>query len=155
MKAQKTTKVLDPAFDQKIAQYLEFSVPIISVEDALKLKEEALFLDAREREEFDLSHIPGASFVGYENFNIQQVENLNKEQSVIIYCSIGYRSEKIAEKLSKAGFKKVYNLYGSIFEWANRGHLIVNKEDKPTKKLHTYNKEWSKWVDNPEIEKHW
>ena len=57
--------------------------------------------------------------------------------------------------MKKAGFSNVYNLYGSIFEWANQGHRLVDKGGQPTFKLHTYNKKWSKWVDNAKIEKVW
>jgi rhodanese-related sulfurtransferase len=40
---------------------------------------------------------------------------------------VGYRSEKVTEKLQKAGFTQVSNLYGGIFEWVNQGYPIVNQ----------------------------
>ncbi|MEZ4984799.1 MAG: rhodanese-like domain-containing protein [Saprospiraceae bacterium] len=66
-----------------------------------------LFLDARERKEFEVSHLPGAHFIGYDDFDLSRVEKLDKGREVIVYCSVGYRSEKITEKLLAAGFTNV------------------------------------------------
>jgi len=81
------------------------------------------------------------------------VSDIDKETTLVVYCSIGYRSDKIGGQLKKAGFNRVFNLYGSIFEWVNRGYTVVDKAGHPTNRLHTYNKHWSRWVDNPKIEK--
>ena len=72
-----------------------------------------------------------------------------------MYCSIGYRSEKVGEELKKMGFKNVYNLYGSIFEWVNQGNEVVDENEKVTEKVHTYNKRWSKWIEDGKAEKVW
>jgi rhodanese-related sulfurtransferase len=117
--------------------------------------EQVTYLDAREPAEFDTSHIPGAVFIGFDHWDSQAVQALPKDHTLVVYCSIGYRSEKIAGKLKKMGFQKVYNLYGSIFEWANEGNSLVSNNNTPTLKLHTYNKKWGKWVDNPSIQKVW
>ncbi len=149
-------KVINPDFDKKIDNMIGYSVPIITVEEACSdtLRNFA-FLDAREKEEYKVSHLPGAIHIGYDNFDISLVSGLSKNKEIIVYCSIGYRSDKIGDKLKKAGYTNVHNLYGSIFEWANRGFLIVDSNENPTSKVHTYNKKWSKWVDNPSIEKVW
>jgi predicted sulfurtransferase len=55
-----------------------------------------VYLDAREKEEFDVSHIKGAIFVGYANFDMMNLPVFNKETAIVVYCSVGYRSEKIA-----------------------------------------------------------
>lgn len=143
-------------FDQKINSLIGYQVPVISVQEAREKQGGAiLFLDAREREEFNVSHIPKARFVGYDDFGIENVDDLDKDTPIIIYCSIGYRSDRIGGKLKKAGFTNVYNLYGSIFEWANQGYPLEDAKNQPTNKLHTYNKRWSQWVDNPSIQKVW
>jgi len=53
------------------------------------------------------------------------------------------------------GYKNVYNLYGSIFEWVNDGNEVVDKNNKPTDEVHTYNKKWSKWVEEGKAKKIW
>jgi 3-mercaptopyruvate sulfurtransferase SseA len=63
-----------------------------------------------------------------------------------VYCSVGYRSEKVSEQLRQAGYQTVYNLYGGIFEWKNQGHPVVNAEGEPTERVHAYNRSWGVWL---------
>lgn len=141
-------------FDKKVANMLSFSVKTISPND-VKRQSDILILDARERSEYDVSHLPNAVFIGYNNFEKKIVDSIARNRPIVVYCSIGYRSEKIGEKLQKQGFSKVYNLYGSIFEWVNQGNPVVDKNNQPTKKVHTYNKAWSRWVEEGKAEKTW
>lgn len=147
--------VLNPAFDKKIQSYLDFSVPVISPDELKSMKDEVILLDTREMEEFEISHIEGATYAGYDGFNKKVVKDIPKDAKIVVYCSIGYRSEKIGEKLQKMGYSQVYNLYGSIFEWVNQGNELINEKEGKTIKLHTYNKAWSKWVDAKKVEKTW
>lgn len=146
---------MNPAFDQKVSKTISFSVPVISVDELNNKKQKLRIFDARERAEYDISHIPGAVFVGYHRFDQTIFDKLPKDTPIVLYCSIGYRSEKIGEKLLKQGFTNVHNLYGSIFEWVNKGYPVVNKQGKPVPTIHTYNKDWSRWVEAKTIEKIW
>jgi rhodanese-related sulfurtransferase len=145
----------NPAFDKEVAFYLSFTIPTIDPNGLKKLPPETVLLDAREKKEYEISHIPKAKYCGYNQFEIQKWQHLNKNQPIVVYCSIGYRSEKIAEKFKKAGFTQVYNLYGSIFEWVNQGNQVVDAQEKPTPKIHTFNQSWSKWVKSAHAEKIW
>lgn len=131
--------------------YTDF--PTISTSKANeKLKEaHAIFLDTREKEEYEVSHIPHAIWIGYNDFDIKRIASLDKTKEIIIYCSIGARSQTIGKKMKKAGFKQVYNLYGGIIQWSNEERILVDKENKTTKKIHGYNKNWSKWIKKGEI----
>ena len=102
-----------------------------------------------------LTRVSGAAYVGYKGFDAQALTKLPKDTPIVVYCSIGYRSEKVAEKLRDKGFTKVYNLYGSIFEWINRGYPVVDGSGQVVQKVHTYNKEWSQWVDGSKAQKIW
>ncbi|MBL7818760.1 MAG: rhodanese-like domain-containing protein [Saprospiraceae bacterium] len=141
-------------FDKTVANWLSFTVPTVSPNDVKKMPN-VLLLDARERAEYNVSHLPNAIFIGYNNFDKKTLDSIPKDKPLVVYCSIGYRSEKIGEKLQKMGFTKVYNLYGSIFEWINEGNQIVDNQGNTTKKVHTFNKSWSKWVDESKAEKVW
>jgi rhodanese-related sulfurtransferase len=144
----------NPDFDKKVANMLSFSVKTISPSD-LNRQPNVLILDARERSEYDVSHLPNAVFVGYNSFEKKSLDTIPKDRPIVVYCSIGYRSEKIGEKLKKMGYTKVFNLYGSIFEWLNQGHPVVDKNGQATKKVHTFNKAWSRWVEEGKAEKTW
>lgn len=145
----------NPEFDKEIGRLLKFTVPLISVENLRQQKEKYILLDAREPAEYAISHIPGAKNVGYEHFTVANLKGIPKDKAIVLYCSVGYRSEKIGEKLQAMGYTKVFNLYGSIFEWANQDFPLVNAKGQPTKALHTYNQDWGKWVANPATEKKW
>jgi rhodanese-related sulfurtransferase len=142
-------------FGKKIDGLISFTVPLMSVNELLNNKDKFIIFDAREKAEFDVSHIPDAIYLGYSDFNADNIKNIPKEKNIVIYCSIGYRSEKIGEKLLRLGYKNVYNLYGSIFEWANEKYPLVGSNGKTTNRVHGYNKSWSKWVTNEEIKTVW
>ncbi|MCB0663255.1 MAG: hypothetical protein KDC24_10980, partial [Saprospiraceae bacterium] len=59
-----TPSVASDAFDKKLERLLRFSVPVISVEALKGHEQEYILLDAREKEEFDVSHIDGAKWIG-------------------------------------------------------------------------------------------
>ena len=69
---------------------------------------------------------------------------------IVVYCSIGYRSEKIGKKIKNLGFSRVYNLYGGIFEWSNRAYPLIDNQKKKTIKVHGYNQDWGKWLSRGE-----
>lgn len=148
-------RTINPEFEKEVDSYLTYSVPAITVKNLIQIKDDVILLDAREMKEYEVSHIPGAKFVGYDNFDDASLEGIDKNQRIVVYCSIGFRSEKIGEKLKKLGFSNAYNLFGSIFEWANAGQPLEDIEGNPTNKLHTYDKKWSQWVNEGAAEKVW
>ncbi len=123
------------------------SVPYINVSE-LQAKDNLIILDARETKEFNVSHIEEAINVGYDHFDSKKVTALlnDKNATIIVYCSIGVRSEKIGERLLKLGYKNVFNLYGGIFEWKHQGGKVVNNQNVETEEIHTFNKEWSVYL---------
>lgn len=138
------------SFDLLLRNMIKKTVPTIKVRELKSKKNEFVLLDARERNEFEVSHIKNARFVGYNNFSLDSVKDLPLSTPIVVYCSIGVRSEKIGEKLIAAGYSNVKNCYGSIFEWVNEGNEVVDMEDKPTLKIHAYNQKWGVWVKKGE-----
>ncbi|NMM50637.1 rhodanese-like domain-containing protein [Flammeovirgaceae bacterium KN852] len=143
------SEVQSTSFNFLLKTMLEHSVEEINADEALR-RPDALFLDTRTFDEFAVSHIPASNWVGYEEFELEKLEDVNKETTIIVYCSIGYRSEKITEKLVEAGFTNVYNLYGGIFEWVNRSYPIVDSYGNPTEQIHAYNRKWGVWLSRGE-----
>lgn len=133
---------------QLLKQYNQETIPYISVDNLQEISNDVILLDAREPEEFETSHLKNALFVGYEKFKLKKtIKSLpNKNAKIVVYCSLGVRSEDVAEKLKKAGYTNVLNLYGGIFEWKNNNNKVFNSEEKETEKVHTCTKEWSKWL---------
>ena len=122
--------IINEDYKKTIDSYLSFNVPITTVDILNSLDKPHVILDAREREEYDVSHIPGALYFGYKKPEYHLIDNIDKDDLIIIYCSIGYRSEKLGHKLKKKGYKNVLNLYGSIFEWANKDYPLHNNKNE-------------------------
>lgn len=129
---------------------LSHTVPEMSVEDAALATQPTLFIDTRERSEFEVSHIQGARWVGFDDFDINRVADVAKDTPLIVYCSVGYRSEKVSEQLLAAGFTTVANLYGGIFEWKNQGQTVVDMQDQTTESVHAFDKNWGVWLKKGE-----
>lgn len=145
-------QVQSPVFEKTLETLISNTVDTLSIAQLNeRMKEEHLvLLDAREKKEFDVSHLENARWVGYDDFAMARVKNIPKESTVVIYCSVGYRSEKIGEQLKAAGYGNVLNLYGGIFEWVNQGHQVYNTTGA-TSQVHGYNSKWSTFIDKGEV----
>ncbi|MGY6543783.1 rhodanese-like domain-containing protein [Arthrospiribacter ruber] len=119
--------------------------PLVYPEDKI-LTEEVLFLDTREISEFEVSHIKDAKWVGYDTFSLNAISEIPKNKDIVVYCSIGARSQEIGKKLKEAGYQNVYNLYGGIFHWVNEGHPVFDEHGK-TNRVHAYSKTWGIWLN--------
>lgn len=128
----------------------EFNIPQIRA-DSLG-KSDIVLLDTRGKKEYMVSHLEKAMWVGYDDFDLSLVDSLEYDRKIVVYCSVGYRSSKIARILIDAGFSNVSNLYGGIFKWANENRLMVSENDS-TNKIHTYNEHWGRFITNPQIVK--
>jgi rhodanese-related sulfurtransferase len=136
-------------YDKKLKSLYRNSVKTIKpveVKELVIRGEKIIILDTRAPEEFNVSHLKGAQFLNWESYSIEDLKKLPKNEKIIVYCSVGYRSERVGEKLQKLGYQNVYNIYGGIFEWKNEGLEVVNQKSQPTDSVHTYNKNWSKWL---------
>ena len=136
------------SIDKLLKKYNDNSVAYITPQELAKPKTEVILLDSRELKEYNTSHLKNSIHVGYDYFNINNVEEIipNKNAKIVVYCSVGIRSESIGDSLKKAGYKHVKNLYGGIFEWKSNDFPVYNKTEKETDSIHTFNKVWSKWL---------
>ncbi|WP_026836559.1 rhodanese-like domain-containing protein [Gillisia sp. JM1] len=142
------------SFDKLLSKYNSHSIPYISVEE-LKMQsnnEKVFILDAREKEEFEVSHLKNSVYVGYNDFSAESVTSKIKDKSVpiVVYCSLGIRSENISEKLKDAGYTNIKNLYGGIFEWMNKGYSVYESSNNETQKIHAFSKHWTKYLNKGE-----
>ena len=136
-------------FDKLLHKWNTRNVPYISVETLKMTKEKTIILDAREESEFNVSHLKNAICVGYNSFDLKEtIAKLPKDKTekIVVYCSLGIRSETIAHKLIQAGYTNVFNLYGGIFEWKNKDFQVVDATGNETENVHAFNKSWSKWL---------
>jgi rhodanese-related sulfurtransferase len=102
-----------------------------------------LILDARSQEEYAVSHIKSAQWIEPTNQNTSALSEIALDNPIVVYCSIGYRSAKLAQQLHHAGYENVLNLSGGIFQWANQGKPIFTNNHQ-VETVHPYNFIWGK-----------
>jgi len=131
-----------------LKKYNTGAIQYISVNDLSNHKNEYVLLDTREFKEYKASHLKNAVYVGYDAFNIDFVKKQikNKDEKIVVYCSLGVRSETIGIKLKEAGYTNILNLYGGIFEWKNQNFDVYSNTGNKTENVHAYSKTWSKWL---------
>ncbi|CAM3450194.1 rhodanese-like domain-containing protein [Pontibacter korlensis] len=153
MLLQACGQTTDKAYALMLKGLYSNSIPTIKPNELQAIlssdEKRTLLLDTRQPEEYGVSHIAGAQFVGYDSFEVEQLKGVAKDTPVILYCSVGYRSEKIGDKLQEAGFTNVRHLYGGIFEWVNQGLPVYNQKEK-TNKIHAFSKSWGVWLQKGE-----
>lgn len=137
--------------ERTLNKFNKGTVPYLTV-DELKESKELYLLDTRKKEEYDVSHLKNAIWVGHKEFSIDTVMVTITEKNVpiLVYCSVGVRSENIGEKLLKAGYTDVKNLYGGLFRWKNLGNPVYDSEGLKTEKVHAFSKNWGKLLTNAE-----
>lgn len=123
--------------------YKKRSFPgVIDVEPRLAMdlakRLEVLFVDVRPPEERSVSMIPGA--VAEEQFlnNLEQY----KDHIIIGYCTISYRSGKLAQELITKKGITMYNLRGGLLAWVHDGGKVVDQKGE-TKRVHVYGRKWN------------
>ena len=111
-------------------------IDIDSLKDSLDQGKPVLLIDVRDKEEFAVSHLPGA-------VNLTQAREVTvaKDAAIVVYCSVGVRSASFAKELSERGFTDVRNLRGSIFAWGNKGYPL-RRGVTPVTVVHPYDKKW-------------
>ena len=112
----------------------------------LKLKHtpNTLLLDVREPAEYAVSHLLHAT--RWQDLATTQALIKEKNaQRVVLYCSVGERSSRVAKELQEANPKlTVINLRGGIFSWAVQGRELVTSSGEATTFVHPYDAQWGK-----------
>jgi rhodanese-related sulfurtransferase len=93
--------------------------------------------------------LKGAKWVGYDTFDLKSVAGLDKNKPILVYCTVGARSQDIGKKLVGAGFENVANLYGGIIHWSNES-MPLFKDGQLSNQVHTYSRTWGIWLEKGE-----
>ena len=86
----------------------------------------AILVDVRTHDQYNSGYIENSLNIDYlSNDFSENVEKLDKNTPIVLYCRSGRRSSLSANKLSKLGFKEIYNLEGGILDWIEIGNSVV------------------------------
>lgn len=98
----------------------------ISVSEASAMREAGAFiLDVREPEEWNESHIPGATLIPLGEL-ASRVNEIPEDQEIVVVCRSGNRSAQGRDILLSAGFTQVTSMAGGINQWKAAGFETVS-----------------------------
>jgi phage shock protein E len=81
-----------------------------------------IVLDIRTPAEVAQARLPRAVTIDYYDPTFaQQVEQLDRDATYLMYCRSGNRSSGARALMSQLGFRDVVDVNGGIIEWANAG----------------------------------
>ena len=82
-----------------------------------------MFVDVRDRNEWDEGHIPGAVHVPRGNLE-SRIEGVvpDRDTSIVVYCASGARSAFAAKALGELGYENVSSLAGGFNDWKRNGY---------------------------------
>ncbi len=103
------------------------NLPLLSVhqlKDMLDRNEDLLVLDTRGQEEWESGRIAGSLHI-YVGHLEQRLGEVPKDRPVAVICNVGHRAGLGASILLKAGYRKVYNVLGSVKAWVAAGFPVT------------------------------
>ena len=121
------------------------TINTIETEEILENNENILILDVRKAEEYNVSKISSAQNLNFKCSDTELKEiltNFNNETQIINYCSLGYRSAIMTNRIREMvendssisiDKDKVFNLEGSIFKWANENRPLIDPDGQTTR----------------------
>lgn len=96
----------------------------ITPENAIEVlsNKKAVLIDVREENEVRLENIPMENVL-YHPMSVimDRLEFISKDQFIIVGCSVGIRSTKVANLLNLQGYPNVANLDGGFSKWKALG----------------------------------
>jgi phage shock protein E len=88
-------------------------------------KRDGLYLlDVRTPGEYRQARLEGARLIPIDQL-VNRLPELPKDRPILVYCAVGSRSAQVVNYLARQGYPEVYNLYGGIYSWAQKGFPIL------------------------------
>jgi rhodanese-related sulfurtransferase len=98
----------------------------ISVADAVAKRDAGAFiLDVRQPEEWNEFHVPDSTLIPLDQLAARMNE-LPKDQEIVIVCRSGNRSAQGRDVLLDAGFTRVTSMAGGLNQWKAAGYPTVS-----------------------------
>jgi rhodanese-related sulfurtransferase len=85
-------------------------------------------IDVRQMPEIAAGTVPGAHALPLHNLPLM-VNQLNREEKIVMVCRSGARSAQACMFLAQQGFDNVHNLRGGMMAWAQSGQPIGMARD--------------------------
>ena len=89
----------------------------ISYDQAINIlqRNKVVLLDVQLESDYNKKHIVGSINIPVEEINKKALQIIkDKNQTIIVYCLKGIRSEAASDMLKRLGYKNIYNIQGGI-----------------------------------------
>lgn len=98
----------------------------VSVAQAAEMRSDGAFmLDVREQSEWNELHVPDSTLIPLGTLP-QRMNEVPKDQEVVIICRSGNRSAQARDLLLQAGYENVTSVAGGINDWYASGFPTVS-----------------------------
>jgi rhodanese-related sulfurtransferase len=118
-----------------------FGVPTLTAAGAAGLSDEVLIVDVRETREIKISRISGSLPLSSKTAQSDFIARA-AGKTVVVYCTVGWRSAEYTERLVVAGVD-AYNIDGGICGWAASGEPLINSLGLISHDIHAYNADFT------------
>lgn len=117
-------------FESKSPNPLIAGVVDVSATEVNANKEHLKIIDVRQPNEWsgELGHIPEAELITMESL-MDKVDELSKQDTLVIICRSGKRSAQATSFLKNNGFPEVYNMAGGMIAWNDEGYETADKNE--------------------------
>ena len=112
----------NPALEamQEYLDFAEYSEGSVSTEQLAGLAPgEVVYIDARNKGQYDEGHIPGAMNIEWRQI-LARRDEVPTDKPVVLYCETGLLSSKAHFALRIAGYENVKVLWGGYLMWSAR-----------------------------------
>ncbi len=115
----------DMATYRELLAQVKEEIDEVGAADALERHGDAVFVDVRERDEWEEGAVPGAVHIPRGNLE-SRIEGLVPDRSteLVLYCAGGSRSAFAAKALGELGYENVTSLIGGFTDWKRNGYPI-------------------------------
>jgi rhodanese-related sulfurtransferase len=96
-----------------------FTVNALSFAEGLKTNPNAVLIDVRTQEEYEMGHMSGSLLMDVYDFDFaNNAELMDKTKDYFVYCQNGGRSLSVCIYFQNNGFTgKIYNLEGGLNDY--------------------------------------
>lgn len=113
-------------------------------------KSSVIFIDVRDRKEFDAGHIDGAVNIPFQEIETQAVELQRQGVEYVIYCTYSaWRAPYAANALADFGFRNVFVLEGGISAWNAGGQVIYATRSEILARIIPYDPDIDRTLKHP------
>lgn len=92
--------------------------------DLVRERKNLFLLDVRTPGEYRQARLENSRLIPIDQLG-RRLAEIPRDRPILVYCAVGSRSSQVVSYLARRGYPEVYNLYGGIYAWAQKGYPIL------------------------------